>query len=31
MNTDNRMVIVRGKGVWEEVEEGKWEINGDGK
>lgn len=31
MNTDNSMVIVRGKAVWEEVEEGKGEINGDGK
>lgn len=31
MNTDNIVVIVRGKGMWEEEEEGKGEINRDGK
>ena len=31
MDTDNSMVITRGKGRWGEVKEGKRKINGDGK
>ena len=31
IDTDHSMVINRGKGVGEEVEEGKREINGDGR
>ena len=29
MDTDNSMVITRGKEGWEQVEEGEWGINGD--
>ena len=31
IDTDSSMVITRGKGVWGEVEEGKGEINDDGR
>ena len=31
MDTDNSMMITRGKGGWEVVDEGKGGINGDGR